>query len=123
MIGGEELGNWEATRAKLLSSSDGHRWSVSLPLKSKTQIDYKYIRICKDADGQAFFEWEDTPEAKNREFFYDNGSILGDDGEIGSFRDPRPLKLSYYPSDNHQVLAVVGVTVVWCVACILSHAL
>lgn len=79
-----------------------------MPFKPQTHIDYKYIRIYKDADGQTFFKWE---EAKNREFVYHYGSLLRDDGEIGSFGDPRPLKLSCYPSDNHQVRAVVGVTV------------
>ena len=111
LIGGEELGNWEEIRAKPLSSSDGHRWSVSLALRAETWIHYKYIRIYKKADdGQTYVKWEDGPEAKNREFFYRSGSNFRDDGEIGSFGNPLPLKQSYYPNDNHQVLVVVGVT-------------
>lgn len=85
--GNEDLGNWEAHRGRELHTLDGVTWSISLPSKSQTQIEYKYVRI-SELSGNYYVRWE--LGENNRRYDMKHSRVVNE-VERG-FQDSQPLQ-------------------------------
>eukprot|EP00435_Cladocopium_sp_Y103_P075546 s153_g59.t1 len=106
LVGGvEELGSWDAARAKQMSSHDGKRWSIQVALRPHMKIQYKYIRI-SEGDDKSWVHWEQGPNSHDREFYWNGITTVQDDGEISSFlQENKELQKISYNSESQEIVA------------------